>query len=133
MDIIQIHSFIQQVELTYVEQHTCDVMFGGNMIRPSIMCATDIHQGACHGDEGGPLYILVEVYSGSIGCAQDVPGVFARIANKGTWIQNTICNDHSDPKPEFCVSTKLMSKSSPPQQTTHLQQRQGQGQPITHQ
>ena len=90
-------------------------MFGGNTILPSMMCAMDKGQGACHGDEGGPLFdanvnILVGIYSGSIGC-DDYPGVYSRISNQLTWIKNVICADHSDPKPDFCVTSKDASQS----------------------
>merc|ERR1712048_1049592 len=72
--------------------------------------------GTCNGDSGGPLYdkdtnTLVGVTSWGIqGLAGllppycgDTPGVYARIADQwDAWIKPTICNNHSQPKPDFC-------------------------------
>ena len=35
-------------------------------------------------------------------CAKDHPGIWAKISSKYDWITNTVCDNHSDPKPSFC-------------------------------
>ena len=43
--------------------------------------------------------------SSQTGCAlPGFPGVYAKVAAQWIWIQKTICNDHSDPKPDFCAA-----------------------------
>lgn len=71
-----------------------------------MMCGYDPAQGTCWYDDGDPLYdktknLLVGVYSGYDYCGAK-PSVFSRISSEWKWIRNTICNNHSNPKPDLC-------------------------------
>jgi hypothetical protein len=105
----QYPSQLMAVELAYVTQDTCNVAWS-NGIYPSMMCATDPGQSGCFGDSGGPLMdaennnIQVGVVSwGNENCNDATPGVYSRISNQWTWIRDTICENHSSPKPDFCA------------------------------
>lgn len=100
---------LMEVELAYVPQDICDADYGSGRILPSMMCAYDSGKDSCNGDSGGPLFdaennIQVGVVSWGYSCAGSYPGVYARIANQWSWIRDTICDNHSSPKPEFCPS-----------------------------
>ena len=100
-------NILQEVELKYVSQAACITEFGADKILPSMMCAKNPGQGASHGDDGGPLFdanrnVLVGIVS--------LGDVFSRIANQWTWIQTTICANHSNPKPDFCAQAKTTQK-----------------------
>merc|ERR1712110_548984 len=91
-----------------------------------MMCAGDTNNGgedACQGDSGGPLYdeendLLVGVTSWGYGCAlQQYPGVYSRISDQWSWIKTTICDNHSDPKPDFCSSDPTPPSPTPPSPT----------------
>ena len=82
------------------------------------MCAADSGKDLCGADDGGPLFdvtenVLVGVASWGY-CDGSVPVVFARIANQWIWIQTTICADHSNPKPEFCPTSRPVSQPAKP-------------------
>lgn len=121
---------LMHVELGYMPTHECNQYYGGNAINNSMMCATDHNQDACQGDSGGPLYDnndgikkLVGVVSWGYGCADpDFPGVYAKISNKWFWIKNTICSNHSNPKPDFCldIPVALNEPTSSPVDTPSL-------------
>jgi secreted trypsin-like serine protease len=98
---------LMDVELAYVPQDTCDADYGGSVILPSMMCAYDPGQDSCNRDSGGPLYdadnhVQVGIVSWGASCAGNNPGVYSRISDQWIWIRETICENHSFPKPEFC-------------------------------
>ena len=49
-------------------------------------------------DDGDGMFLVVGIVS--------LGEVFSRIANQWTWIQTTICANHSNPKPDFCPIPK---------------------------
>lgn len=72
-------------------------------------------KGTCNGDSGGPLYDkinnkLIGITSwgvqGLFGppLCGETPGVYSNIADQWEeWIKPNICDNHSEPKPDFCV------------------------------
>ena len=82
------------------------------------MCAWDLGQAACTGDEGGPLYDgTAKVLVGITNKVPNVDGactpnatnggapvetIYSKVAQRFGWIKDTVCNDHSSPKPAFC-------------------------------
>jgi len=96
------------VNVDYVKQDACDRMYDRETITSNMMCAADTNQDSCQGDSGGPLYdsdndTLVGVVSWGYGCAlKEYPGVYSRISSQISWIEKTICAEHSSPKPDFC-------------------------------
>lgn len=126
---------LRHVELGYVTNAKCKQMYGGNDIKPNMMCAADPGQDACQGDSGGPLFdankgteTLVGVVSWGYGCADpSYPGVYAKISNKWNWIKQKICGNHSDPKPDFCSNQPT---SSPVKRPTSDPNKQPTSSPI---
>jgi len=102
-----ISSKLMHVNVNYVKQSTCNSNYSG-AITDEMMCAADTNQDSCQGDSGGPLYdsdnsSLVGVVSWGQGCAEaNFPGVYARISDQFSWIQQVICAAHGNPKPSFC-------------------------------
>jgi len=113
---------LMHVEVAYVPNDDCNDAYSGG-ITPRMMCAADPGQDACQGDSGGPLYdanngteTLVGVTSWGIGCAEpSYPGVYSKVGNQWDWIKETICDDHSDPLPDFCdVGTQSPAPTQAP-------------------
>ena len=67
----------------------------GRTINDSMLCAANPGKDSCQGDSGGPLvtdvsgrYTLIGVVSWGSGCADpDFPGVYARVTEVTSWIQ----------------------------------------------
>jgi len=101
-----------------VKQSTCNSNYNGD-ITPDMMCAADTNQDSCQGDSGGPLYdsendALVGVVSWGIGCAlANYPGVYSRVSDQISWIEEEICKAgaHNEPRPSFCGT---VGPSNPP-------------------
>jgi secreted trypsin-like serine protease len=100
---------LMAVELSHVSKDQCAAAYK-NPITPAMMCGSDPGQNHCNGDSGGPLMdadnnnIQVGVVSFvSTDSCLTSPAVFARISDQWTWIRDTICNNHSHPKPNFCT------------------------------
>mmetsp|Transcript_16699 Transcript_16699/g.19060 ORF Transcript_16699/g.19060 Transcript_16699/m.19060 type:complete len:685 (+) Transcript_16699:162-2216(+) len=80
-------------------------------ITSNMMCATDTNEDACQGDSGGPLIqkkllarmdVQVGVVSWGLGCAhQSFPGVYARVSNQLSWINNIVCKLAENPPDSF--------------------------------
>ena len=111
---------LKHVELKYVSTSNCNTPYNGAILA-SMMCAADPGEDSCQGDSGGPLYdsdsnTLVGVVSWGHGCAHpDYPGVYSRISNQwDAWIKPTICDNHSEPKPDFCGGSPVPTPVSPP-------------------
>jgi len=113
---------LMHVNVNYVKKQQCQRAYSpyGENIRDNMLCAADSGQDSCQGDSGGPLFdsdsnTLVGVVSWGYFCADDrFPGVYARISNQISWIQNTICAAHSDPKPSFCSASPVNECSDSP-------------------
>jgi len=111
------------VEVGYKTNEDCNAAYRGQ-ITDNMMCASDPGQDACQGDSGGPLYDkedakLVGIVSWGRGCARPgYPGVYARISSQKSWIQQTICTDHSEPKPGFCSTLPPTSSQTLPPTTS---------------
>jgi len=92
-------------------------------IDENMICVQNANPGksACFGDSGGPLYDSVEnkligvVSTGPSDCA-DRPIIYSRIASGYEWIKETICENHSEPKPELCFAEPSSAPSSTPVQ-----------------
>lgn len=80
----------------------------------SMMCALNLKQDACQGDSGGSMFIetslnhfeQVGVTSFGVGCAEKVPGVYARTDVALEWIAETvrsadICHDPNMENPKY--------------------------------
>ena len=100
--------FIQRkVDLPLVEKNTCEAKLKAAMnlrrqglgntfnLSPSEICAgAELGKDACTGDGGSPLvcqaqsgrWTVVGLVTWGVGCASDVPGVYARISYFMDWI-----------------------------------------------
>jgi hypothetical protein len=76
------------------------------------MCAIhnkDPLKSPCYYDGGGPLYDvaadkLVGIVSSGADDCKDYPAVYERIGPVyEQWIKDTICREHKEPKPSFCM------------------------------
>lgn len=80
----------------------------------SMMCALNQKQDACQGDSGGPMFIetslnhfeQIGITSFGVGCAENVPGVYARTDVALEWIAETvasadICHDPNMANPKY--------------------------------
>lgn len=109
---------LMHVNVNYVKRAQCNSAYDGD-IQDNMICAADNNQDSCQGDSGGPLYdsdnnALVGVVSWGNGCAlPEFPGVYANVAKEITWITETICANHNNPKPDFCVGSPPSCVDSP--------------------
>lgn len=103
----------------YVPTNVCSSFVGS--ITDQMMCAGYFEvEGICQGDSGGPLYdaeedILVGISSFTVGgCGSSLfPEGYARVSDQfEDFIKPTICDNHSDPKPDFCDSSPSPCSSS---------------------
>lgn len=85
------------------------VSFNG-YIADSMMCAAFKDRDACQGDSGGPLIVkgsngeddlLVGLVSWGLGCANDFPGVYARVSSGYNWIRREVCKRSVLPPKSF--------------------------------
>lgn len=90
-----------------VSNERCNVPYEGR-ITPEMLCA-GVEEGgrdACQGDSGGPLVfggVLHGVVSWGRGCAlPNFPGVYARVSQYTTWIQNFEFEPTQTQKPNKC-------------------------------
>eukprot|EP00956_Cyclotella_meneghiniana_P003256 scaffold3951_cov69-Cyclotella_meneghiniana.AAC.19 len=100
---------LNQVNLRVIPNSRCNKVEGywGDMhvtyegyISDSMMCAALKDKDACQGDSGGPAIIkgssgdddlLVGLVSWGLGCANDFPGVYARVSSGYNWIRREVC------------------------------------------
>jgi len=99
------------VKISYVTNEVCKKKYYGR-ITSAMMCAGGNSKGSCNGDSGGPLYdkksntvVGVTSWGKGSGCGplENYPAVYSRVSSTWKWIKSTICNNHSNPKPEFCL------------------------------
>jgi len=93
-----ISAVLRQVTVPIVARATCQSQYGSSSITTNMICAGLTAGGvdACQGDSGGPLTtgsntagVLVGVVSWGNGCARpNYAGVYARVGNYVTWINN---------------------------------------------
>lgn len=96
-------SVLREVQVPIISNSQCERMYratGQNEYIPNIfLCAGTRGRDSCDGDSGGPLvvkgrngrYSLEGIISWGIGCgARNRPGVYTRIAQFRTWIQNVL-------------------------------------------
>jgi len=85
---------LRQVTVPIVSRASCQSSYGTSSITTNMVCAGVAAGGldACQGDSGGPLTasgVLVGVVSWGNGCARpNYPGVYTRVGNYITWINN---------------------------------------------
>jgi secreted trypsin-like serine protease len=126
---------LKHVQVKFIPNDVCDNMYAKNneKVVDSMLCADDTDKDACQGDSGGPLYdkdknILVGVVSWGHGCADSqYPGVYSRISDQWEWIKSTICDNHSNPKPNYCTEPTLNATKSP---SDHLHQEEYQDEEL---
>ena len=121
-----VRTVLNPVELAFVPVNVCAFDWASNangippvLFDPSTMCAWDLNQAACTGDEGGPLYdakakVLVGITNkvpnvGGVCTPNDLANggapietIYSKVAGRFGWIKKTVCDDHSSPKPAFC-------------------------------
>eukprot|EP00531_Pseudo-nitzschia_arenysensis_P006910 CAMPEP_0116156508 /NCGR_PEP_ID=MMETSP0329-20121206/22869_1 /TAXON_ID=697910 /ORGANISM="Pseudo-nitzschia arenysensis, Strain B593" /LENGTH=467 /DNA_ID=CAMNT_0003653595 /DNA_START=73 /DNA_END=1476 /DNA_ORIENTATION=+ len=109
---LTLSSTLQEVELKYVDNDTCDDGHGGNgEILDDMMCVEGKDADSCIGDSGGPLILkgdspeedsLVGIVSWGRECAmKGVPGVYARISYFYDWIIDTVCDEFPEDSPPY--------------------------------
>lgn len=93
-------SYLQGVSLPLVSDDVCDNLWGYTFDRETMICAGDSNRDTCHGDSGGPLFLvengmttLIGVTSFGYTCAHKfLPGVYTRVQTYSKWIMNHIYN-----------------------------------------
>lgn len=114
---------VLHAEIPFIDADTCEDIYDGALPGSTItdveMCGgpeklSEPDEGTCSGDSGGPFYdkendILRGITSyGLIGLftrCGSYPSVYSRIEGQWEeWIKPTICDNHSEPKPDFCSS-----------------------------
>jgi len=103
-------SVLQKIEATIVPHATCDAndQYAGFINDEKMICASN-EDGACLGDNGGPLCmmtnnecLLIGIVSFGESCAMEYrPGVYSRISAVSRWIENEICTLSKNP-PSSC-------------------------------
>uniref|UniRef100_A0AAZ3P182 Peptidase S1 domain-containing protein n=1 Tax=Oncorhynchus tshawytscha TaxID=74940 RepID=A0AAZ3P182_ONCTS len=94
---------LQEVDVPVVGNRQCNCNYGAGSITDNMICAGLSAGGkdSCQGDSGGPLvskqgtrWIQSGVVSFGNGCAlANFPGVYARVSQYQTWINNQITSD----------------------------------------
>jgi len=109
---LELSDELQEVELDYVDNETCDEGHGyTGEVTEDMLCVGGDDKDSCIGDSGGPLIKrgwsieedrLVGVVSWGRGCAEEgVPGVYARISYFYDWILETVCENFADEAPLY--------------------------------
>ncbi|XP_034750824.1 serine protease 33-like isoform X2 [Etheostoma cragini] len=94
---------LMEVNVPIVGNSECNCNYGVGSITKNMICAGLRAGGkdSCQGDSGGPMvskqgsrWILGGIVSFGIGCAQpDFPGVYTRVSQYQTWINNQITSN----------------------------------------
>ncbi|XP_051883967.1 chymotrypsin B-like [Pristis pectinata] len=91
---------LQQTSLPLLSNRQCE-QYWGNMISDVMICAGASGASSCMGDSGGPLicqeggawYLTGIVSWGSSRCSPSIPGVYARVSELRSWIDQTLANN----------------------------------------
>ncbi|KAL3808686.1 hypothetical protein ACHAXA_009239 [Cyclostephanos tholiformis] len=104
-DFFVMSDVLLSIDVGFLSDEECGAIWGvePSEISDSMMCAKRPNgRGTCQGDSGGPLVIKgddgapdlqlgVVSFGSGLGCATDVPDVYARISHAYEWIQSEIC------------------------------------------
>mmetsp|Transcript_17022 Transcript_17022/g.39088 ORF Transcript_17022/g.39088 Transcript_17022/m.39088 type:complete len:396 (-) Transcript_17022:1332-2519(-) len=91
---------LRKTVVDYVTDSACEDVMRQDM-GDDELCAYRVNTDSCQGDSGGPLLTetgsastdeVVGVVSWGFGCAQDTPGVYARVSHFYEWIVDTMCS-----------------------------------------
>jgi secreted trypsin-like serine protease len=105
---------LMNVDVSYISNEECEDSEGNgdfgyyqaykHVVTDTMLCTTAYPQDFCFGDSGGPLVVLgdnarsdvqVGVVSWHVGCATELPSVYARVSHFYDWIQSQVCNGSS--------------------------------------
>jgi secreted trypsin-like serine protease len=86
-----------------------NVTLAGYVDDSTMICAKHQDRDSCQGDSGGPLVHhrrdgsteLVGIVSWGVGCANDIPGVYASASAAFRWTRRTICRESQKPHHQF--------------------------------
>ena len=86
-------SILQKVTVPFVDEATCKDAYGSSSITDGMICAGRKGKDSCQGDSGGPMVNMngeqVGIVSWGYGCAAaGYPGVYTRVSNYASWIEN---------------------------------------------
>jgi trypsin len=105
----QVNDLLNEANLRIIPNSMCNNVEGDwngihvtydGYISESMVCASFKNRDSCQGDSGGPLIIkgedgssdlLVGLVSWGVGCANDWPGVYARVSSRYNWIRREVC------------------------------------------
>ncbi|KAJ1142508.1 hypothetical protein NDU88_008822 [Pleurodeles waltl] len=85
---------LQGVDIPVVNQTQCNSKYRG-AITANMICAGVEGKDTCKGDSGGPFICsgrLQGITSWGYSCATQFPGVYTKVANIRTWIDNILAN-----------------------------------------
>ena len=126
---IDLPDVLQEVELKYIDQDSCQAMHGPTQISEDMMCTHTIGKDACSGDSGGPLILkgdsydkdeLVGVVSWGRGCADErYPGVYARMSWFYNWVVSVTCEVSFNPPDYFNCTGDYFPEDDLGQQQAH--------------
>jgi secreted trypsin-like serine protease len=90
---------LRQVEVPLVDEATCAMQYGAEVITAQTLCAGTGGKDSCQGDSGGPLvvrnaegtgYLLAGIVSFGERCAEPgLPGVYTRVSSYADWVEAT--------------------------------------------
>lgn len=125
-----IQDVLQEAETTVLTHQECVDLFdrhagsGSEVHKPSMICGSTVNPNGgdrvdtCQGDSGGPFvlkkqgtYVLTGVTSWGYNCASKTPGVYARVSNYISWIEQ---NAASDCAPASPTESPVTSSPIPP-------------------
>lgn len=114
MSTLRDSDYLLHLEKRYIPFADCQKILQNEewiTVKESMICVQndDPTRQACFGDSGGPLYDsvnkkLVGVVSTGNNSCSGFPVIYTRLASHYEWIKETICTNHSDPKPSMCNS-----------------------------
>ena len=120
---------LQEVELKYIDQYSCQAMHSPTQVTEDMMCAYEIDKDACTGDSGGPLILkgdsydkdeLVGTVSWGRGCADERwPGVYSRMSWFYKWVVATTCAVSFNPPDYFNCTGGYFPEDEQAQQQAH--------------
>lgn len=105
-NVSKLSDVLREVNVNIMSNKDCDASKGNvggssdnynGQISNNMMCAKANKQDSCQGDSGGPLVtsngVQVGVVSWGISCAHSAfPGVYARVSQAASWIEDEVCS-----------------------------------------